>query len=305
MSGRRFAAEAALVAAAFLYGVTFPLVHDALADVTPFAYLVLRFAIAVGVMAPFTLGLARRHREDARLLLRAGLVAGVLLFGGYATQTVGLQYTSPSTSAFITGLYVMFTPMIEALVLRRRPPGRVLVSAVVGMAGLYLLTGADLDLGRGELYTLACAALFACWIVYQGGYAARLHPVPFTTVQMVVLVMIGLPATARQGVGDLSALAWFAIVFTGVACSGVALSLQLFGQQRIPPSRAALILLLEPVFAGLASFVDGERLGATGLLGAAAILVAIGFAELGPRPERVAPRVPSGAGAGVDRGRPG
>lgn len=280
---RRFSAEGALVVAAFLFGVTFPLVHDALNDVTPFAYLVLRFSIAVLVIAPFAIAIARRQGDDRRLLIRVGVIAGVLLFGGYATQTVGLQYTSPSTSAFITGLYVMFTPLIEAVVLRAWPRRRVLASTGVATFGLYLLTGADLGLGRGELLTLACAFLFAVWIVYQGGYAARLHPIPFTTMQMVTLVVVGLPAMARQGVGHLSGQAWFAIVFTGIACSAVALSLQLWGQRRIPPTRAALILLMEPVFAGLAGFIDGERLGTVELLGAAVILGAILVAELGPR----------------------
>jgi len=96
-------------------------------------------------------------------------------------------------------------------------------------------------------------------------------------------VLVGVPAAVRQGLGDLSPTAWFAIVFTGVACSAVALSLQLWGQRRIPPARAALILLLEPVFAGLVSFVDGERLGSVELLGAVVILGAIVLAELGPR----------------------
>lgn len=283
MNQRRFAAEAALVVAAFLFGTTFPLVHDALDDVTPFAYLVLRFAIAVLVLAPFAVLIIRREGEDRRVLLRVGFVAGLLLFGGYATQTVGLQYTSPSTSAFLTGLYVMFTPMVEAMLRRVWPPRRVVGSAALATVGLYLLTGADLALGRGELLTLACALIFAVWIVYQGGYAARLHPIPFTTLQMVTLVVVGLPAMARQGVGDLSPTAWFAIVFTGIACSAVALSLQLWGQRRIPPTRAALILLLEPVFAGVVSFVDGERLGAIELVGAAVILGAIALAELGPR----------------------
>jgi drug/metabolite transporter (DMT)-like permease len=253
--------------------------------VTPFAYLVLRFAIAVLVLAPFGVLIVRRQGEDRRMLLRVGAVAGVLLFGGYATQTVGLQYTTPSTSAFLTGLYVMFTPLVEALVVRRWPPRRVLGSTVLASVGLYMLTGADLALGRGELLTLACAFIFAVWIVYQGSYAARLHPIPFTTMQMLTLVVVGLPAMARQGVGELSPTAWFAIVFTGIACSAVALSLQLWGQQRIPPTRAALILLLEPVFAGLVSFLDGERLGAVELVGAAVILAAIALAELGPRPQ--------------------
>jgi drug/metabolite transporter (DMT)-like permease len=102
-------------------------------------------------------------------------------------------------------------------------------------------------------------------------------------MQMVTLVVIGLPVMARQGVGELNGQVWFAIIFTGIACSAVALSLQLWGQRRIPPSRAALILLMEPVFAGLAGYVDGERLGAVEIVGALVILAAIAIAELGPR----------------------
>ena len=283
MRPRRFAAEGALVVAAFLFGTTFPLVHDALEDVTPFAYLVLRFAIAVLVLAPFAILIARRDGIERRSMIRVGVVAGVLLFGGYAAQTVGLQYTTPSTSAFVTGLFVIFTPLIEAGVDHTRPAGRVVGSAVLATVGLYLLTGADLALGRGEAYTLLCAVLFAGWIVYQGRYAARIHPIPFMSLQMATLVVIAVPAAARQGVGELSSSAWFAIVFTGIACSSVALSLQLWGQRRIPAPRAALILLLEPVFAGLVSYLDGERLGAVEVFGAAVILGAIVLAELGPR----------------------
>jgi drug/metabolite transporter (DMT)-like permease len=280
---RRFAAEGALVAAAFFFGITFPLVHNALDDVTPFGYLDLRFVVALLALGPFAIAIVRRRGDDRRLLVRVGFIAGLLMFGGYATQTVGLQYTSPSTSAFITGLYVMFTPFIEAALRRAWPAPRIFASAAIATIGLYLVTGANLGgVGRGELLTLACAFLFAIWIVYQGGYAARLHPIPFTSMQMVTLVIVGLPAVARQGVGELTGEVWFAIVFTGIACSAIALSLQLWGQRRIPPSRAALILLMEPVFAAIAGYVDGERLGAVEIFGAVVILAAIAIAELGP-----------------------
>jgi drug/metabolite transporter (DMT)-like permease len=288
---RRFAPEGALVLAALAYGVTFPLVHDALADIEPFAYLVLRFSIAAVALAPFAVVVARRDPACRRLLLRAGVVAGVLLTGGYAAQTVGLELVSPSTSAFITGLYVVLTPVVEAVVRRRRPAPAVLVGIGVATIGLYLLTGASLALGPGELATLLGAALFAVWIVYQGEYAHRLHPIPFTTVQLVVIAVLCLPPTAVQGIGRLSGLALFAAAFTGVACSAAALSLQVWGQRRIPPSRTALILLLEPVFAGVAGYVSGERLGAVRLAGAAVILAGIAVAELAGRRVPAAPEL--------------
>jgi drug/metabolite transporter (DMT)-like permease len=280
---RRYAAEGALVLAALCFGATFPLVHDALGDVEPFAYLVLRFAIAVAVLAPFAVVIGRRRGDDRRALARAGLLAGTLLASGYAAQTIGLQLVSPSTSAFITGLYVVLTPIVEAVVRRRWPASPVLAGVAVAAVGLYLLTGATLALGTGELATLVGAALFAVWIVYQGEYARRLHPIPFTTVQLLVITLLCLPPAGVQGVGRLSGLALFAAAFTGVVCSAVALSLQVWGQRRIPPSRTALILLLEPVFAGIAGYASGERLGAVKLVGAAVILTGIAVSELAAR----------------------
>jgi drug/metabolite transporter (DMT)-like permease len=280
---RRYRAEGSLVLAAFFFGVTFPLVHDALADVTPFGYLLVRFSIALLALAPFAFVIWRAHPGDRRLLWRVGGIAGVLLFGGYATQTIGLQSTSPSTSAFITGLYVCFTPFIEAAVRRRAPSPWVVFGIVIATGGLFLLTGADLgSFGAGEVWTLACALLFAVWIVYQGAYANRLHPVPFTTVQMTAVVILCIPATSAQGTGDFTTLALFAAAFTGIVCSAIALSLQLYGQRRIAPSRAALILLSEPVFAAIAGYVNGERLGAVELAGAAVILLGIAVTEFGP-----------------------
>jgi len=306
VAARRYAPEGALVLAAFLFGITFVLVGDALDDVTPAAFLVLRFALAVVVLAPVAIVSMRTApspspaspspasstrpsptpRPDRRRLVRVGAVAGVLLFGGFAAQTVGLQDTSPATSAFITGLFVIFTPFVQAVVDRAWPPASVVVCAGLAAFGLYLLTGADLGFGRGEVATLICAVVFALWIVYQGRHATRVPPIPFTTVQMAVLVVVGLPWLAVAGVGDLTATAWLAVAVTGIACSAVALTLQLWGQRRIPAPRAALILLLEPVFAGVVSVLAGERLGVIELLGAGVILVAIALAERGPRRPR-------------------
>ena len=177
---RRFAAEAALVGAALLYGITFPLVHDALDDITPFAFLLGRFGIATLLLMPAAVPALRRRGPERRMLVRAGLTAGVILFGGYATQTIGLQYTSASTSAFITGLYVVITPVIESAISRRLPRRPVVAGIVVATVGLYLLTGADVHIGRGEAFTLVCAVLFALHIVYIGAYANLLRPTEFT-----------------------------------------------------------------------------------------------------------------------------
>ena len=104
---------------------------------------------------------------------------------------------------------------------------------------------------------------------------------PFTGIQLAMVAVLSVPPAAVDGVGTLTALAVFAVVFTGIACSAIALPLQLWGQRRIPASRAALILLAEPVFAGIAGYVNGERLGALRIAGAAVILVGIAVSEIG------------------------
>ena len=216
----------------------------------------------------------------------------MLLFGGYATQTVGLQYTTPSTSAFVTGLYVVLTPVVEAVVYRRVPGRPVWAGIVLATIGLYLLTGADVHLGRGELLTLACAVLFAGHIVYLGAYARRIPPAAFTGhAARNGCGALGARGRRARASARLTALAVFAVVFTGIACSAIALPLQLWGQRRIPPARAALILLAEPVFAGIADFVTGERLGVLRVTGAAIILAGITVSELG---SASAPDAPTG-----------
>ena len=198
----------------------------------------------------------------------------MLLFGGYAHQTIGLQTTSPSTSAFITGLYVVFTPIVEVARAPAMPPvGRSRWDRARNRLASTCSPAPTSRFGAGELWTLCAPSLFAVWIVYQGEYARALDPDPVHDgADASWSPCSACPPTAAHGVGDLTGLAVFAAAFTGIACSSVALSLQVYGQRRIAPSRAALILLSEPVFAAVAGFVNGERLGAVELVGAAVIL---------------------------------
>jgi drug/metabolite transporter (DMT)-like permease len=198
---------------------------------------------------------------------------------GYWFQNTGLQHTTTSDSAFITGLFVVFTPVIET-VARRRMPAR-LVMAAVGMAavGLFLLTGARLGLGRGNALTLGCAAAFGLWIYVGGQLANRFDPIALTCMQMATMTVLSIPLVATEGLGRLSPRVWLAVLVTGILCSAVAFTVQLWGQRRIEPARAAVILLFEPVVAGLVGYAVGERLGLKGYVGAAVILASILVAE--------------------------
>jgi len=282
--GRRFRylPELALIAATVAYGATFVLVQDALDDATPAGFIFLRFTIGTIALAPFALrrgfrrpGVAVRTRD----FVTAAVVFGVVGFVGYWFQNEGLQRTSTSNSAFITGLFVVFTPFVEVAITRRAPEPRVLLAVAVSALGLYLLTGASLDIGAGDALTLGCAFFFAIWIVLGSALSQRFDAIALTAAQMGVLAVCALPAVALVGLGRVTAGVLGAALVTGVLCSAVAFSLQLWGQRYVEASRAAVILMFEPVVAGFVGYEVGERLGVSGYVGAVVILAGILIAE--------------------------
>lgn len=284
---RSIAPHAALVVAAGCFGVTFVMVKDAVRDVTPAGFIVLRFALGSLTLAPFAVWSRRRTGScSAGSGAGAGLVPvacalGFTLATGYVLQTTGLQHTSASSSAFITGLFVVFTPLIQAA-LRHRGLGPVTATAVtLAAAGLFMITGADFHVGTGDALTLGCAFAFAVQIVLLGVFADRFDPIVLNTAQMSALVLFTLPVLAVTGVGSLTGRAWLAIIVTGLACSSFAFTLQVYGQSHVSATRSALLLSLEPVFAALTGYAVGQGLGPLGAVGALLILVAIVVEEAG------------------------
>jgi drug/metabolite transporter (DMT)-like permease len=288
----RWQADLALVVAAFFFGTTFLVVQDAVEDADPVPFLAVRFLIAGAVLA----ALGRRRRGTPHEL-RHGVAAGVALLVGYVVQTVGLQYTSPSTSAFITYLLVVFVPLLTFVVLRRRPHPLTLVGLVLAVAGLVLLTGgADTSFGRGEALTLACAVAFAAHIVILGETAGRHNAIRLTCVQVATVGLACLAVSLVTGGLGLGAGALLAAAFTGVFATALAFFAMVWAQRVVSPSRAALILLLEPAFAALLAWATGDPLTAAALAGGILILVAVVVAEVLP-PWLAARREPApGAG---------
>lgn len=278
--------EAALVAATIAYGSTFKIVQNALDHTTPVGFIMLRFAIGALALAPFAARNGWRARDaqardDARPadFVRAVIVFGAVGFAGYWFQNAGLEHTSTSNSAFITGLFVVFTPLIETAVRRTLPPRNVIVAVVLAAVGLFLLTGAKPTLGRGDALTLACAFAFGGWIYLGAHYAPRYDPVTLTACQMAVFALLAVPFVLAQGVGRVDGGVIGAALVTGVLCSSIAFTVQLWGQRYVEPSRAAVILLFEPVVAGVVGYLVGERLGVHGYIGALVILGGMVVAE--------------------------
>jgi drug/metabolite transporter (DMT)-like permease len=276
----RWQADAALVVAAFFFGTTFLVVQDAVERVDPLPFLAVRFLIGAGVLG----AVAHRRtgpRQRGSNEVRDGVVAGVLLLAGYVLQTVGLQYTTAATSAFITYLLVVFVPFMSFALTRHRPHPLTLVGVGLAVAGLVLLTGgADTGFGRGEALTLGCAVAFAAHLVFLGEVAARHDPVRLTTVQLATVGAACLVPAAAQGGIEVDGIALAAAAFTGIFATAVAFLAMVWAQRIVSPSRAALILLLEPVFAALLSALIDEPLTAATVAGGGLILIAVLLAEV-------------------------
>jgi drug/metabolite transporter (DMT)-like permease len=281
---RATAAEFALVAIAAVWGLTFTMVQDAIALLPAMTFLGYRFAAATALVAPvFRRALAQLPREG----VHAGLLMGAFLTAGYICQTLGLERTTPSDAGFITGLFVVLTPVLGALFLRQRISATAWAAAAVSALGLYLLSGAGGDFQlRGDGLVFLAAVSFAAHILATGRAAARYDPGALLVVQLgvagVVCLAVALAAGDIEAPHD--AKVWSALAVTAVVASALGFFVQTYAQQHAPPARTALILASEPAFAGLFGWLlSDDRLSAVAWLGAGLIMAAIVAVELLPR----------------------
>lgn len=279
--GTGLAPLAVLVGITAVWGATFTVVKDAVARMPVMDFLFVRFAVATLVLLALRPGAVRGLGRPG---WRRAVLLGVALGVGYVGQTVGLRYTSAAVSGFITGMFVVFTPLIAGLVLRR-PVGAAAWAAVgLATAGLGLLSLRGLAVGVGELLTLLCAAAFAVHIVGLGEWSPRHDAYPLAVVQLgTVTVLTGLAAAPGGLALPPDGAAWAAVGVTAVLATAAGFLGQTWAQARIPPTRAAVVLTLEPVFAGLFAVLAGERLGWRTLAGGGLVLAAMYLVELGPR----------------------
>ena len=264
-----------------IWGWTFVLVKDAIEAYPTLPFLGLRFLIAAAVMA-----LVVRRLPGRRVLL-VGTVIGLPLAGGYLLQTIGLRFTSPGNTGLITGLFFVFTPLLDRLF---GTPIRVrtLLAVAVALAGTLLLTGGwQGGIRVGDVLIVGCAVCFALQIVLLSRWSSGVAAEELTLVQLAtcaVLFMLGGAAQLRPP----SPSVWFALVITGVFASAVAFFIQTWVQSHLTASRTALVLASEPVWALFFSvMLAGQRLDAVQALGAALVIAAIVGHEL-PLPLKAA-----------------
>jgi drug/metabolite transporter (DMT)-like permease len=272
------AGDLALVGAALCFGGTFLVVQDAVERAQPVPFLAVRFTIGALALWPIA---ARRPSTPGEL--RDGLAGGLALLTGYLLQTIGLQYTDSATSAFITYLLVVIVPLLGIVLHRTRPHVTTVVGVALAVVGLVLLTGpGGHGFGRGELLTLGCALAFACHVIVLGTTAHRHDPIRLAAIQVAFVGLACAVPGLWMGGYRIPGSALAAALGLGVVATAGAFALQISGQRSVPPSRAALILLLEPVFAAILAEVEGDGLRAVQLVGSGVILVAILVAEVTP-----------------------
>ncbi len=267
----------ALVAVTAVWGVTFVQVKDAVAIYPLFPFLALRFGIATLTLA---LPGAARVRGLGRAGAAAASLAGVLLAGGYVLQTLGLERTSVSNAGFVTGMYVVLTPLLGLALFRLRVGASVWLGVVLATAGLAMIAGVPGGSSAGDLLVLAGAAVYSLQILLMERYAPRYDPLGFTLLEMIAAFAVLSVAAAPTMEVPHGWTVWGALLVTGVFASALAFLVQTWAQRKTSANRTALVFTLEPVWAALFGFtLAGDRLGALGWAGCAVIMAGIVLAE--------------------------
>ena len=275
-------AAVALLGVTAAWGSTFFLLKDVVERVPVTDFLAVRFAlaaVAVWLVAPRSVSrltpVERRH----------GIVLGLVYGGGQILQTVGLQTTSASVSGFVTGMYVVFTPLLAAVLLRARIGQTVWAAVGLATVGLGVLSLQGFSIGTGETLTLVSALLYAAHIVGLGAWSNARSALGLTVVQLLTITAVcGIGALPGGLVLPARGADWAALVYMSLIAGALALLVQTWAQAHLAATRAAIIMTMEPVWAGLfAVLFGGERLGLRVVLGGGLVLAAMYLVELGPR----------------------
>lgn len=293
---KKYLGEGALLLNTLIWGGTFALVKNALTDISPLLFLGIRFFIAAMLLYPFV-HLTLKKMDKKTFI--AGSVLGIFYFFGFATQTVGLNFTSATKSGFITGTFVVIIPILQTIIERRKPKWYNIVSIFFVMIGLIFLSssgdnlfqfinelGSDFNLG--DFLTLLCAILFAFQVVYVDVFTKKYEYMPLVFIQLLITGLGGfLGALVLSTLGfefikfSLATNVVFALIYTSVFASIIATILQLKYQKIVTPTKAGIIYSFEPIMAAvLAFFILGEKISKFGMFGGVFIVFGLLLSEI-------------------------
>lgn len=288
MFNKRIRADLGLLLCSFIWGATFVVVRDALADVSVVVYIAVRFALSAAVMGIL---FWRSLRDLDRKAIWAGAQIGFFLLGGYVFQTTGLKFTTPSKAAFITGSSVVLVPVLLAVFGRRRINAWIWAGALAAFAGLYYLTVPPEGLGAlniGDPIVFAGAVMFALHIIFISRHVGEHSSGALSFLQVATTAVLAAAAFPLLAVARIEQPRWVwswnlvtAVLITALGSTVIGFSLQTWAQKYTSPSHTAIFISLEPVFAVLTSWVFArEHIGQRTIVGGGLILAGILVAEL-------------------------
>lgn len=265
----------ALLLVAASWGWAFVIMKDSIARQNVNNFLFSRFALAVVVMIVLRPQVFKLFNKD---LVTRSAFAGTFLGVGYILQTLGLERTGAAITGFITGLYVVFTPLIAALILKTRVTLLTWGCVALATIGLALLSIRGWSIGFGELLILACAFCFGAHIISLGKWSAGRDAYAMTVVQLAMCTLLaGVASIAEGGYSPPPDWGvWATVVFTAVVCTAVAFMVQTWSQAHMSTTKVAVILTMEVVFAAIFAIIfGGERLTAQVALGGILVVTAM------------------------------
>ena len=284
----RLQANSLLLLSGAIWGAGFVAQSTAMEAIGPLWFIGLRFALAALVAAPLALWEHRKAEAPMpKSSLRNFLWIGLALFAGAVTQQVGLLSTSVTNSGFLTGLYVVFVPVLTVIFLRRKPHWIIWPGALMATFGIFLLSGGHLaGLSNGDFLTITCAVFWAIQLILVGQFSASTgRPMAISLVQFSVCAVLGCAAGAVFEPLNLAAVtnALPEILYAGIFSSGVGFICQVVGQRYTTAPQAAIFLSSEALFAALFGvLLLGETIAPIGYAGCAIIFAAMLIVEIAP-----------------------
>ncbi len=278
---KQLKADLALLGVTFIWGSTYVLTKNSLNHLETFNFLAIRFLISALLSGIIFYKNILNIKKDT---LKYGVLIGIVLFMGYTLQTLGLHYTTPSKSGFITGFSVVLVPILSAYFLKEQPQKAAAVGAILALIGLAFLTlDSNLTLNKGDFFTFLGSFMFALHIITVGKYTVEVDSIGLGIVQIAVVGLLSLVLTfgIENPTIPTSMDVWLPIAFLTVLCTSAAFTIQNIAQRYTSPTHTALIYTGEPVFSAIFSyFVEGEILTRAGLFGSFLILLGMVMAEL-------------------------
>lgn len=264
----------ALLAVSAAWGMAFVVMKDPIAKQSVNSFLFTRFLVAVLAMLALQPSVISRINSE---ILRKGFIAGIFLGAGYILQTLGLARAGAAITGFITGLYVVATPLIAALVLKERISKFTWLCVGIATAGLALLSLKGWSMGTGEVLVFLCAIAFGAHIVTLGHWSNGLDAYAMTIVQLATCaVMTGAISFSQGYEAPANFSGWLVVLYTAVICTAVAFVVQTWSQAHMTATKVAVILTMEVVFAALFAVIfGGESLTAKALIGGVMVLTAM------------------------------